>query len=149
MSILFYIIFLPLITIILLLNCVEKKNMQLIRGISLILASFTFLLSLYLLFFFDQLSNLFQYHFFLDNYFSYKLIFGIDGISIFFVLLVTFISLLCVLITFRRTFGIKFILIYIFLIEFFCLIIFTVLDIFIFYMFFESVLMPMFIMIGV
>lgn len=74
---------------------------------------------------------------------------GLDGVSLFFVILTTFITIPCVLLTWRRSKGVNEFLIFLFLIEFSSLVVFTTLDLFIFYMFFESVLMPMFIMIGV
>ena len=127
----------------------EVKHSKYLKAISLFVANLIFLISLTLLVFFDQFSEGFQYHFSLNGLFSQSILFGVDGLSIVFIILITFISSLSVLIVLRRTYGLKFLLIYIFLIEFFCLVVFSVLDILLFYMFFESILMPMFLMIGI
>jgi len=140
---------LPLFSTFLVSMLSENNNSYTIKLVSLISSCFIFLCSLGLIIFFDNLVILFQYSFFLTGIFSNNIYFGVDGISLFFITLVTFITLLCILIACRRKIGVKFLLIYIFLIEFFCLIIFTVLDILFFYIFFESVLMPMFAIIGI
>lgn len=74
---------------------------------------------------------------------------GLDGISLFFIILTAFITVSCVLLAWRRTSGMRNFLPSLFFIEFFLLVVFTTLDLLVFYMFFESVLMPMFIVIGV
>jgi NADH-quinone oxidoreductase subunit M len=75
---------------------------------------------------------------------------GIDGISLFFVLLTTFLTPLCILaswesIQFRmREYMMAFLLMETFLIGMFCS-----LDLILFYVFFEGVLIPMFLIIGI
>jgi NADH-ubiquinone oxidoreductase chain 4 len=142
-------ILLPFLTSILLLSLSEKKNMHLIKKISLFSACLTFIFSLWIICFFDKMSLKFQYTFYFNWFFSTRVYFGLDGISVFLILLVAFITFFCILVALRRKAGVKYMLIYIFLIEFFCLVVFTVLDLLVFYMFFESVLMPMFVMIGI
>lgn len=144
-----FLIILPLFTALWLLLFTEAHNKKLIREVSLYSALFSFFLSIFLWAFFDKLTLKFQFLIKLSWIFHSNIFVGIDGISLFFILLVIFITLLCVLSAWRRKYGLKEFLIYLFLIEFFCLIVFTILDILVFYMFFESVLMPMFIMIGV
>jgi NADH:ubiquinone oxidoreductase subunit 4 (subunit M) len=75
---------------------------------------------------------------------------GVDGISIFFVLLTTLLTPLCLLASWDSiTKNIKeFLLLFLFL-EFLLITSFLVLDVLIFYMLFESTLIPMFLMIGV
>jgi NADH-quinone oxidoreductase subunit M len=75
---------------------------------------------------------------------------GIDGVSLFFVLLTTFLTPLCILaswesIQFRmREYMMAFLLMETFLIGMFC-----ALDLILFYVFFEGVLIPMFLIIGI
>jgi NADH-quinone oxidoreductase subunit M len=79
---------------------------------------------------------------------SYHL--GIDGISIFFVLLSTLLTLVCVIASWQaitervREYMISFLVLEIFMIGTFC-----ALDLVTFYIFFEGVLIPMFLIIGV
>ena len=75
---------------------------------------------------------------------------GIDGISLFFILLTTFLIPLCILISWNSiNFNLKEYLISFLLIEFFLIIVFCVLDLLMFYIFFESILIPMFLIIGI
>jgi len=143
------IILLPLVAFGVLLNLSESKHLKWIQAVSLFMAGYVFLLTLTLLVFFDKLSSGFQATFFLPAYFSDSYCFGVDGISILLIVLVAFMTLLCIFAALRRKSGFKSIILCLFLIEFLCIAVFSVLDILLFYMFFESVLMPMFIMIGV
>ena len=74
--------------------------------------------------------------------------FGLDGISIFFFFLSAFLIFICVLFIWDDIFFKEYI-INLFLIELFLLIIFSTLDLFIFYIFFEAILIPMFLIIGI
>jgi len=75
---------------------------------------------------------------------------GVDGISIFFILLTTLLIPLCILVSWNsvkenfKSYYISFLLI-----EFLLIAAFSVLDVFFFFLFFESVLIPMFLIIGV
>ena len=75
---------------------------------------------------------------------------GIDGISLFFVLLTTLLIPICILAswdaikTHIREYLIAFLVL-----EAFVIAVFVILDLLLFYVFFESVLIPMFIIIGV
>jgi len=91
-----------------------------------------------------ELSTQFQFIFEI-NHFS----FGVDGISIFFVLLTTFITPLVILSNwYSITSNVKTYMILILLLEVLLLLVFLVLDIFLFYIFFESTLIPLFLLIG-
>lgn len=75
---------------------------------------------------------------------------GIDGISIFFVLLTSFLTLICII---GSLFSVKkytkeFLLCFL-LIESFCIGAFTSINLLLFYLFFEMILIPMYIIIGV
>ena len=75
---------------------------------------------------------------------------GIDGISLFFLLLTTLLIPLCILISWNSIyFNLKEYLMAFLLIEFFLIWVFCVLDLLMFYIFFESILIPMFLIIGV
>lgn len=73
----------------------------------------------------------------------------LDSISLSFVLLTNFLTLLCLKIVSRYTKFVKQFFIIIFAIQFFCLQAFLVDNFFMFYVFFEAILIPMFFMIGI
>jgi len=111
-----------------------------------------FLLSLLLIIKFNNKQIDFQFIYYINWITSYNLTLtlGVDGISLFFILLTTFIIPLCILINWNIiTFYEKEFLLLLFLIEFFLLIVFTALNLFLFYLFFEAILIPMFIVIGI
>jgi NADH-quinone oxidoreductase subunit M len=79
---------------------------------------------------------------------SYHL--GIDGISLFFVILSTFLTPICVLASWRAiTVRVREYMIAFLVLETFMIGTFVALDFLVFYIFFEAVLIPMFIIIGV
>ena len=79
----------------------------------------------------------------------FNLVFGIDGISILFVLLTTFLTPLCLIVSIGVIENNVRVYTFCFLImEFFLLITFTSLDLIVFYVFFEAVLIPMFILVN-
>ena len=139
----------PLIGI-LFLFFLKKTNSY--RLCTLIFSCITFLLSLILWIQFDASSSLFQFTKSIKWFYSLNLYYyiGIDGISLFFILLTTFLIFICILVgwninkTYLKEYFICFLLLEFFLIQIFC-----VLDIILFYVFFESVLIPMFLIIGI
>jgi len=75
---------------------------------------------------------------------------GIDGISLFFVLLTTLLIFLCLLISWTSVkIHIKEFLIAFLILEFFLIGVFSILDLLLFYIFFESVLIPMYLIVGI
>jgi proton-translocating NADH-quinone oxidoreductase chain M len=75
---------------------------------------------------------------------------GIDGISIFFLLLTTLLIPICILISWNSiNYKLKEYLISFLILEFLLIGVFCILDLLLFYIFFESVLIPMFLIIGV
>jgi len=75
---------------------------------------------------------------------------GIDGISIFFIILTTFLIPLCILASWKSIkYRLKEFLIIMLIIELLLVNVFCVLDILFFYVFFESILIPMFLLIGI
>lgn len=75
---------------------------------------------------------------------------GIDGISIFFIILTAFLIPICILASWNSiTFKVKEFVLMLFITELLLINVFAVLDLFFFYIFFEGVLIPMFIIIGI
>ena len=75
---------------------------------------------------------------------------GIDGISLFFIVLSAFLVPACILVSYDgiKTQQKEFMMLFL-LLEGFLMCVFSVLDLVLFYIFFESVLIPMFILVGV
>ena len=128
---------------------VEKYNSS--KYIALFISTANFILSLYLWFVFDNSISEFQ---FVENrkwiagLVNYKV--GIDGISILFIILTTFITPLCVIsvnTTIKK--RLKDFLISILLLETLMIGVFCSLDLVVFYLFFEGGLIPMFLIIGI
>jgi proton-translocating NADH-quinone oxidoreductase chain M len=74
--------------------------------------------------------------------------FGLDGISIFFFVLTSLLIFLCILFIWNERL-LKEYAINLLLIELLLLLVFSVLDVFLFYIFFEAILIPMFVLIGI
>jgi proton-translocating NADH-quinone oxidoreductase chain M len=75
---------------------------------------------------------------------------GIDGISLFFVLLTTLLIPLCLLVSWKSVkANLKEFLIAFLVMEFFLIGVFCILDLLLFYIFFESVLIPMYLIVGI
>nr|YP_271943.1 NADH dehydrogenase subunit 4 [Orbicella franksi]BAE16222.1 NADH dehydrogenase subunit 4 [Orbicella franksi]BAE16248.1 NADH dehydrogenase subunit 4 [Orbicella faveolata] len=76
--------------------------------------------------------------------------FALDGVSLFFLLLTTFLIPVCILISPKSTkFLFKEFLLCLFFLEILLVGVFLVFDLFLFYIFFEGVLIPMFFLIGI
>jgi len=130
---------------------VQFRN-DFLRAFALLISLLTFSASLLLWIGFDESSSEFQYVYSIEGlrFSNISVSFGVDGISIFFILLTTFLVPLCLLgswekptIKLREYFGAFLIM------EGFILIVFSVLDLLVFYIFFEAVLIPMFMIIGI
>lgn len=81
---------------------------------------------------------------------TYFLNIGIDHISLFFIILSSFLITICIIYNWNNILiYLKEYLIILFLLEFFLFIIFISLDLLLFYFFFESILIPMFLLIGI
>lgn len=128
-----------------------NNNETYFRSISLCSSGIVFIISCFLLVSFD--SN--NYHF--QNYLVLNLgsfllnltfSFGFDGISILFFWLTSLLIFLCVLFVWND-FYLKEYLINLLIIELLLLLVFSVLDLFLFYIFFEAILIPMYLIIGI
>jgi len=110
---------------------------------------FTLLVSLIIFALFDFSSNQFQ---FVQEYHeigSFNFYLGMDGLSVYFVLLTTIIMPISLLSNWTSiTHNLRMFLIIILLLETLLLSVFLVLDILLFYIFFESILPPLFLLIG-
>ena len=129
----------------------NNKKYQSSKYVALFISLANFLLSLYLWFVFDNTVPEFQ---FVENrkwiagFVNYKV--GVDGISILFIILTTFITPLCI-ISVNSTIEnrLKDFLIAILLMETLMIGVFCSLDLLVFYLFFEGGLIPMFLIIGI
>jgi proton-translocating NADH-quinone oxidoreductase chain M len=117
----------------------------------LVISSLTFILSLFAWIFFDPSTTKFQFVYdapWLGTS-NIHLILGIDGISLFFVILTTFLIPICLLAGWKSIEKQKEYVIAFLVLEALTLSVFCLLDLFLFYVFFESVLIPMFFIIGI
>ncbi len=129
----------------------NKSRYQSNKYVALFISLANFLLSLYLWYIFDKTSTDFQFvenREWIPGLINYKV--GVDGISILFIILTTFITPLCV-ISVNSTIEnrLKDFLIAILLMETLMIGVFCSLDLIIFYLFFEGGLIPMFLIIGI
>ncbi|MDQ1185767.1 MULTISPECIES: NADH-quinone oxidoreductase subunit M [Agrobacterium] len=145
--------FLPLVGVVLLLLTNEngpfgRRN---ILNVSLLTTVFTFIVSLFIWIGFDNSNPGFQMiekHNWFGNIAAYHM--GVDGISMLFVILTTFLMPFCVLASWDsvqkrlKEYMIAFLLLEVVMIG-----VFVALDTVLFYVFFEATLIPMFIIIGV
>jgi NADH-quinone oxidoreductase subunit M len=104
-----YLIILILILTLIILYSIPHKLKNIIRFISLTSTSFIYLISLTLWIFFDRTTPKFQYMFNLGKlyFLNTDIIFAIDGISLFFVLLTNIFIYLCILSLNKNTLKIK------------------------------------------
>nr|QPK67109.1 NADH dehydrogenase subunit 4 [Pelargonium tetragonum] len=139
----------PLIGILALLF-IPNSRIRLIRMIGLSSSLLTFLYSLVLWIEFDPSTAKFQFveSFRWLPYSNLSLSLGLDGLSLFFVILTTFLIPICILVGWSGMLGKEYILAFL-ICSFLLIAVFSILDLLLFYVFFESVLIPMFIIIGV
>ena len=128
----------------------NEKNTT-VKHVALFTSLVNFLLSIYLWFLFDQSTPEFQFveeREWLAGIVNYKV--GIDGISILFIILTTFITPLCIISVNNSIKNrLSEFLIAILIMESFMIGVFCSLDLVVFYLFFEAGLIPMFLIIGI
>ena len=129
----------------------SNKKYQSSKYVALFISLANFLLSLYLWFIFDNTVSEFQFvenRKWIPGFVNYKV--GVDGISILFIILTTFITPLCI-ISVNSTIEnrLKDFLVAILLMETLMIGVFCSLDLLVFYLFFEGGLIPMFLIIGI
>lgn len=145
-NLLVYILLLPLVGILWIL-CSFSNNSTVLKVIALNFSVLPFLGSLFVWAYFEK--SVGQFQFIVKNsWFSslnLNVILGIDGISIFFLLLTTMLIPICILLSWGSVKkDVKEYLIAFLVLEFFLIGVFCILDLLLFYIFFESVLLPMF-----
>ncbi len=144
-------IILPLIGSLFLIFIRSSENNTSLKYVALFITFANFFLSLYLWKIFDPSISTFQFvenRIWIEGFINYKV--GIDGISILFVILTTFITPLCIIsVNSTITYRLKEFLIAILIMETLMIGVFCSLDLVIFYLFFEGGLIPMFLIIGI
>ncbi|MFN7039349.1 MAG: NADH-quinone oxidoreductase subunit M [Alphaproteobacteria bacterium] len=148
------IIFLPLFAALSLLfiRNNNEASIKTSRKMALIFAFIEFLLSTLLVFNFDKKEAGFQ---FVEKYvwikkFNINYHLGIDGISLFFIILTSFLTIICILASWENVkIRVKEYLLSFLILEALVIGVFSSLDFILFYIFFEAMLIPMFLIIGI
>ena len=146
-------IFLPLIgSSIIIFIKEDKKSSNNVKLAALWISLVTFVLSCLIWFNFNSSNSSYQFiekHKWFDDFNFYYHV-GVDGISLFMIMLSTFLTPFCILASWNTIKNrIKEYMIAFLLLETFMLGMFSSIDILLFYVFFEAVLIPMFLIIGI
>ena len=147
--------FLPIMgagVILIAINGDDERQQRFAKYIALFISLATFLISVLLWFKFDKNEPNFQFtekQVWFENYnIAYYL--GIDGISLFFILLTTLLTPICIASCFMSVHvRVKEYVICFLVLESLVIGVFAALDLLLFYVFFEAMLIPMFLIIGV
>jgi proton-translocating NADH-quinone oxidoreductase chain M len=127
----------------------SNKSIKNIKKIGLFSSLIIFFWANLLWIFFDPYQMTFQYLYSI-RFFSMFFYFGIDGISLLFIYLTSFLIPCCILFNWNNTYHfIKEYILCLLSLEIVLISVFCVLDIILFYVFFESILIPTFIFIGI
>jgi NADH-quinone oxidoreductase subunit M len=144
-------IFLPLIGSFIIL-LIPRGDIILIRNIALNFSLLTFLCSAFLWIGFDSFVSTFQFITKIEwlGSLNINFILGIDGIGLLFIILTTLIFPICILSSWKNIHkNLKEYMVLLLIMESLLIIVFSILDLVLFYIFFESILIPMFLMIGI
>jgi NADH-ubiquinone oxidoreductase chain 4 len=142
-------VLLPLLGIIFL-SSINRTRINNIKIFSLFISILTLCVSLLIYIFFDNSNVDYQFIQEITEINGLNIYIGIDGISIYFILLTTFITPIVILSNwYSISDNIKTYMIIILLLEMLLIFVFLVLNIFLFYIFFESTLIPLFLLIGI
>ena len=129
----------------------KNENNLTVKYVALFTSVVNFLISIYLWIYFDQSTSSFQFiedRTWIEGFINYKV--GVDGISILFIILTTFITPLCIISVNNSVKNrLRDFLIAILIMESFMIGVFSALDLVVFYLFFEAGLIPMFLIIGI
>lgn len=130
----------------------DSQNSSLLRIISLSTTSLSLLISTILIFYFDLNCSCYQYVTTFSitgsSLLNIEYSFGFDGISLFFFVLSSLLIFICNVFSWKNKY-LKELMLSLLVIELFLLVVFSVLDLFLFYIFFEAILIPMFLLIGI
>ena len=130
----------------------ESHRFIFIRNIALFWSLSVFNFSVFLLFFFDPFSCQFQLieNFSWFTFFNNSVLLGLDGLSLYMVLLTTFLTPVCILLSWNlkikeqtKSYLVSFLFLESILLGVFCS-----LDLLLFYILFEAVLIPMYFVVG-
>lgn len=150
-NLLLYILLFPIFGILVLLFTPTREE-KLMKFVALNSTCFSFIGSLIIWGFFQKSTGAFQFvikYYWLPSL-NLNFTLGIDGISLFFLLLTTLLIPLCILTSWNSVkSNLKEFLIAFLMLDFFLIGTFCVLDLLLFYIFFESVLIPMFLIVGI
>lgn len=120
-----------------------------VKYVSFIATLLLFIMSIFLWIEFNPFEKTFQFHLLLGEV-NFSMYFGLDGVSLLFIFLTTFLFPVCILFNWDNVYKIKHEFYSIMLsIELLLLVIFTTQNILFFYICFEILLMPLFILIGI
>jgi len=129
----------------------SRSNLKAVRGFALAVALLTFVLSLHLIAHFDPAQSGFQFvvdvPWIAAAGIDYHM--GIDGISVYLILLTTALTPLAILASWSLTDRTKEYFLFMLVLETGMIGVFAALDLFLFYLFWEIVLIPMYFLIGV
>ncbi|TLD42712.1 MAG: NADH-ubiquinone oxidoreductase chain M [Candidatus Jettenia ecosi] len=142
--------FLPIIGVFFIIS-IDSKNRELIRFTALLVSIIVFLISLPLYFNFDARTYEMQ---FVEKLrwipsFGIKYHVGVDGISLFLILLTTFLTPISILASWHITKNVKEYMISMLILETAMVGVFISLDLFLFFVFWELMLIPMYLLIGI
>ena len=135
----------------LLLILIKDSNIFFFKIVALFSSAISFLYSFKIFLTFDLTSYYFQNIFRLPIFFDFlnlQFIFGLDNISLLFFLLSNFLIFLCLIFVYNDRFF-KFYSLNLIFLQLILLLIFSILNLLLFYIFFEAVLIPMFLLIGI
>lgn len=150
-NLLLILIALPLLGAVILLF-IKDTNTRIIRNIALVSSMATFVVSTLLWILFDRSTAKFQ---FVEEFLwipssNINFFIGVDGISLFFIILTTLLVPLCILGSWESVkVYLKEYMIAFLVMESLLIIVFSILDLVLFYVFFEAILIPMFLIVGV
>src|SRR3972149_6045002 len=129
----------------------NRAHIQSMRAFALVLTILTFVFSVHLLAHFDSSSSVFRFVFKIPWIPSFGIDYsmGVDGISLFLILLTTTLSPLAILASWPIGERVKEYFIFMLLLETGLIGVFASIDLFLFYVFWEVMLVPMYFLIGV
>ena len=140
----------PIIGLIFICNVESYKTSSYIKTIAIFTSLINLIISLVIFMLFDYSANQFQY---IQEHYNVQLFdiyLGIDSISVYFILLTTIIMPIALLSNwYSIKENVKSYIIIMLLLETLLLAVFMALDIMLFYIFFESILPPLFILVGI
>lgn len=130
---------------------ISNRHYTFIKWLAWVFSLSTFIFSLFLWISFDTSTSFFQFIEYYEwlVYFKINIFIGVDGISLFFILLTTFLTPICILTSWDSIKkSQKEYYAYFLLIESLLIFVFSALDLLVFFIVFESILIPMFLIIG-